>query len=610
MASSKAPKTRGHRSGPSLTTKNREPIDWKQRSGINDRIFVQIASYRDPECQWTLKDMFGKASNPDRVFAGVVWQYVIGEDDHCFVTETRPSQVRTRLINARFSKGVCWARSEAQKLWQGEEYTLQIDSHMRFEPDWDQKLIDMCGQTGSPRPVITCYPPGYAPPDKLETAHIFSMGAKEFDKNGMFTMQGRAIAVEDAPPTPMPGVFCSACFLFAPSAIIQEIPYDPNLYFFGEEITLAVRLWTHGWDLFHPNRLIAYTYWDRKYRRTHFDDHANWPVLDRRSQSRVHHLLGARESEDPEVTRNIEKYGLGNERTLEEYQRYSGVNFTRKTFNEQANEGKPYPPFKRNRRLASRTAVMTMSKHNPRKVFESCHGVVFDDFLPEEAYQKVHSYVCAADYERINAHGKIQKVWRLRDGFPLRSLLNLHCFADKSKRPSPKPEWSYPTNTALDIFAEHLNRLAPQAAAVIGQANKDWDCYSVTAWVYPKGTALSLHDDGSGVYSGAFTCFLNPHWDIHWGGLLMLLDPRTSKALQDFKTPQNVHDYYKKKWIAPNQESDFLWDPGLGQCIFPKRNRIVFIHPDSYHFVTKINSDAGDNARMSLAGFFQKPRVK
>jgi len=30
-------------------------IDWKQTTGINDRIFVQIASYRDPECQWTLK---------------------------------------------------------------------------------------------------------------------------------------------------------------------------------------------------------------------------------------------------------------------------------------------------------------------------------------------------------------------------------------------------------------------------------------------------------------------------------------------------------------------------------------------------------------------------
>src|SRR5207253_10520497 len=62
----------------------------EQESGIDERIFVQIACYRDPECQWTLKDLFEKASNPDRVFAWVVWQYVPEEDGHSFTLETRP----------------------------------------------------------------------------------------------------------------------------------------------------------------------------------------------------------------------------------------------------------------------------------------------------------------------------------------------------------------------------------------------------------------------------------------------------------------------------------------------------------------------------------------
>ena len=203
-------------------------IDWKQTTGINDRIFVQIASYRDPECQWTLKDMFEKATNPDRVFAGVVWQYVPEEDNGCFVVETRPNQVRTKMVHAQDSKGVCWARSKTQKLWRGEDYTLQIDSHMRFEPDWDQKLIHMCAQTASPKPIITGYPPAYTPPDKLDTGYIFSMGARKFDSHGIFTMVGRPIKVEDAPAAPIPGLFCAAGFLFAPSAVIQEIPYDPT----------------------------------------------------------------------------------------------------------------------------------------------------------------------------------------------------------------------------------------------------------------------------------------------------------------------------------------------------------------------------------------------
>jgi hypothetical protein len=595
-------------------------VDWRQQPGLNERIFVQIASYRDPECQWTLKDLFEKATNPERVFVGIAWQYVIGEDDHCFQIETRPKQVRMQRLNARLSKGVCWARSITQQLWQGEEYTLQIDSHTRFEPDWDQKLIYMSRQTGSPKPVITCYPPAYTPPDKLYTGQIYAMAAKEFDRDGMFTMQGRGIAVENAPEKPIPGVFCGACFLFAPSAVIQEVPYDPNLYFLGEEITLAVRLWTYGWDLFYPNMPVVYTNWDRKYRKTHFEDHRDWGALNRRSHERVHYLLSGQEPTDPTALNGIEKFGLGSARTLEEYQRYSGINFRKKTFNQRAREGKPYPQFKTRKRLgANGSNVSTLPTpissanghhHQPRKVFESIHAIVFDDFLPEDVYQKLYHYACTADYEHINTTGKIQRVWRIRDGFPLRSQFNLFHFIDESKRPFPKPDWAYPTNTALDNFAERLSKLSTDAASVIGQRGKDWDRYSVTSWIYPRDTALSLHDDGSGVYSGAFTYFLNPHWDIHWGGLLMFIDPRASEALQNFKTPRNVHDYYKKKWLDSSDENAFVWEPGLAQCIFPKRNRIVFIHPESYHFVTKVTADAGENARMSFAGFFMKPERK
>jgi hypothetical protein len=646
-------KTRGHRRSDQPRRSDRSAlINWKRRNGLNQRIFVQIASYRDPECQWTLKDMFEKAANPDRVFAGVVWQYLAGEDEHCFLVETRPEQVRMQRINARFSQGVCWARSMTQQLWQGEEYTLQIDSHTRFEPDWDQKLICMSRQTGSPKPVITCYPPAYTPPDKLYTGQIYAMGAKEFDRDGMFTMEGRGIAVENAPSKPIPGVFCSACFLFAPSAIIREVPYDPNIYFLGEEITLAVRLWTHGWDLFYPNMPVLYTNWDRNYRKTHFEDHRDWGTLNRRSHQRVHYLLAGQEPADPTALDDIEKFGLGSVRTLQEYQRYSGVNFRKKIFNARAHDDKPYPPFKGRARCSQRAvrngtvsltpafhpesfrgsevdarpessstvstvspfdsarALISNGHHHPRKVFESIHGIVFDDFLPEELYQKLYHYACTADYEHINTTGKIQRVWRIRDGFPLRSQFNLFHFVDESKRPFPKPDWAYPTNTALDLFADNLSQLSTDAAPVIGQRGKDWDRYSVTSWIYPRDTALSLHDDGSGVYSGAFTYFLNPHWDIHWGGLLMFIDPSASKALQKFKTPRNVHDYYKKKWLDSSGENAFVWEPGLAQCIFPKRNRLVFIHPESYHFVTKVTADAGENARMSFAGFFIKPEQK
>ena len=38
-------------------------------------IFVQIASYRDPQLLPTLDDMFSNADNPDDIYVGIAWQH-------------------------------------------------------------------------------------------------------------------------------------------------------------------------------------------------------------------------------------------------------------------------------------------------------------------------------------------------------------------------------------------------------------------------------------------------------------------------------------------------------------------------------------------------------
>jgi Glycosyltransferase (GlcNAc) len=48
-------------------------------------------------------------------------------------------------------------RAEVMKLWRGEQWFLQVDSHCRFAAGWDDKLIRMAGQTGSPKPVLSTY---------------------------------------------------------------------------------------------------------------------------------------------------------------------------------------------------------------------------------------------------------------------------------------------------------------------------------------------------------------------------------------------------------------------------------------------------------------------
>ena len=134
------------------------------RSDRQPLIFVAIASYRDTECQWTVKDLFEKATYPDRIFVGICWQFVPGEDDDCFQVTTRPEQCRVLEFHARDSQGACWARHQGQTLWRGEDYVLQIDSHMRFVPGWDERLLEMLAACPSDRAVLSTYPPAYVPP--------------------------------------------------------------------------------------------------------------------------------------------------------------------------------------------------------------------------------------------------------------------------------------------------------------------------------------------------------------------------------------------------------------------------------------------------------------
>ena len=46
-----------------------QPID-----SSSEQIFISIAAFRDTETRWTVQDLLQKASKPDRLRIGIVWQ--------------------------------------------------------------------------------------------------------------------------------------------------------------------------------------------------------------------------------------------------------------------------------------------------------------------------------------------------------------------------------------------------------------------------------------------------------------------------------------------------------------------------------------------------------
>ncbi len=101
-------------------------------------IFLSIPSYRDPECEKTILDLFHKAKTPENIYIGVCLQYNEELDKDLtdfFDTKMKALQyyqnIRVTKMKAEDAKGPCLARAETQKLYMNEEYYLQIDSHMR-----------------------------------------------------------------------------------------------------------------------------------------------------------------------------------------------------------------------------------------------------------------------------------------------------------------------------------------------------------------------------------------------------------------------------------------------------------------------------------------------
>jgi Glycosyltransferase (GlcNAc) len=124
---------------------------------------------------------------------------------------------------------------------------------------------------------------------------------------------------------PIRARFVAGAFLFAPGRFVQEVPYDPDIYFNGEEITLSVRAYTWGYDLFHPQEVLLWHEYTREHRRKHWDDHIEssrveraWLQRDQSSRERVRNFL---------TNPWIGSMGCGTKRTVEEYEAYSGISF-------------------------------------------------------------------------------------------------------------------------------------------------------------------------------------------------------------------------------------------------------------------------------------------
>jgi hypothetical protein len=289
----------------------------------NDLIFVSIAAYRDLQLVPTIADCIRKAHRPGRLRFGICWQHGPEEtalpyqdDDHFRILD----------IPWRDSQGACWARAAVMELWRGERWFLQVDSHCRFADGWDATLIAMARQTGSTKPILSTYATPFEPgPQEVLQGAPLQMALQGFTAEGIPHMRPLAMRDWQSMHRPLRARFLSAGFLFAPGSFVREVPYDPELYFLGEEAAMTLRAFTHGYDFFHPSETMVWHDYVRRDAVKHWDDHTvesktaiAWGERDLQSKAKIGKLL-AGQMAGP--------FGLGSVRTIQEFEAYAGLSF-------------------------------------------------------------------------------------------------------------------------------------------------------------------------------------------------------------------------------------------------------------------------------------------
>jgi len=305
-------------------------------------VFVSVAAYMDPMLYFTLNDAVAKAVRPDLLSFGVVNQHV---DDQRAQVAALPFARQVRYVHAhpQDTLGVCWARSIAFSLYDGEDFLLQVDSHTLFEHGWDEQLRALHAQllARSAKPVISTYPyrfdmidgvPTYTPGEGRTALVLRPHPEKALSPDdAVLRFQARHLFASE----PVAGCHVSAGFLFAAGRFVEEVPYDPYLYFHGEEQSLAVRAFTRGWDIFHPLTTPVYHLYKTEgtpYASHHWHGEADArrafqsAYLTERARKRLNRLLmgdglpGA--------------YGLGTVRTMAQFRDLSGIDYAAHTISD------------------------------------------------------------------------------------------------------------------------------------------------------------------------------------------------------------------------------------------------------------------------------------
>eukprot|EP01084_Bolivina_argentea_P139361 245178_1 len=339
-------------------------------------IYIVLATLGDHACPTTLNDLYKNAKYPHNIHIGI-YQQNTPEDPDCLGMLTyctdEPEIIHPELgdittlcamkdnilINrttvAEGAKGCHYGRHMTMKLQEQEtDFVVFVDSHSVFRKHWDAYVMKMWYTIEPNREyaVITHYPCGAENMHrriKEKDAYSYHICGSQFGpppNNMLKNSNGCFVGPDVTKPIRVP--YWAGGFNFARSHFWKNVPLDPYVQyvFDGDEMNVATRGWTHGYDFYSPPNDIVGHYYDKgpKRRSPHVGRNQESHILRDKSEKRLNYIWGLwniRYPQDKGLTideiskkcelRELSKYGLGTKRTLKQYWKFAGINPYNKT---------------------------------------------------------------------------------------------------------------------------------------------------------------------------------------------------------------------------------------------------------------------------------------
>ena len=305
----------------------------------NEKILIEIAAYCEKELLNTVRSALIQADNPNRIYFAICYQSDNLED---YEELKKIPNCKIKYLKESEAKGLCYARYLCQQMIDDETYIYQIDAHMRFVKHWDSKMIEQLLSLNDPKASISFYPPSCTEEmmklplnDSIfdQPADGGSMYVSGFrkDSDPFLYLQSTLLLAKNQERC-RKNPFISGGNFFSFSRIHKEVIEDPNMFFYGDELPMAIRIFTHGWNNYSAGESYIYHKYESKIKKQ--------PVITnamKNEQERFKMLLGLNTlNQDQE---GIGEYGFGTERSLKAFESFAGVDFQNRKIYMSAEQG-------------------------------------------------------------------------------------------------------------------------------------------------------------------------------------------------------------------------------------------------------------------------------